>query len=73
MTEVNADGTAWRDRPSCDWCRKPGATHTADEHPLPQGHPDYDAFYDASDEELAAVFVDVLRNTFEPARLTRKD
>ena len=46
----------------CDWCRKPGATHTADEHPLPKSHPDYDAFNDATDAELTGVLLDALRN-----------
>ncbi|GGM26919.1 hypothetical protein GCM10011608_09640 [Micromonospora sonchi] len=38
-------------RLGCDWCRMPGATHTADEHPLPKGHPDYDA----TDTDLAGM------------------
>lgn len=37
----------------CEWCRRIGATHLESDHPLPKGHPDYDAFYDASDDELA--------------------
>lgn len=37
----------------CSWCRRPG--HTADAHPLPKDHPDYDAFFDASDDDLAAM------------------
>lgn len=48
--------------PTCDWCRRPGATHTADEHPLPRDHADYDAFYDASDDELTAMTVEALEN-----------
>lgn len=36
----------------CDLCRKPGATHVEDDHPLPRGHVDYDAFFDATDDEL---------------------
>lgn len=35
----------------CSWCRQLG--HAADEHPLPKDHPQYDAFNDASDDELA--------------------
>ncbi|MFI1194062.1 hypothetical protein ACH4T9_12505 [Micromonospora sp. NPDC020750] len=46
----------------CDWCRKPNATHTETEHPLRRDHPDYDAFYDATDSDLAAMTADALRN-----------
>jgi len=38
----------------CVWCHRLG--HTAEAHPLPEGHPQYDAFYDATDEELAEIF-----------------
>lgn len=51
---------------TCDWCRKPGATHTEDQHPLPVDHPDYDAFYDASDEELAALAACALSHFGQP-------
>jgi hypothetical protein len=34
----------------CEWCKQPG--HDAEEHPLPAGHPAYDAFYDATDDQL---------------------
>lgn len=46
----------------CDWCRKPDAAHDAAEHPLPRDHADYDAFFDASDDELAAMTAEALRN-----------
>lgn len=46
----------------CDWCRRPGATHTEDQHPLPKDHPDYDAFFDASDDELTAMAVEAIEN-----------
>lgn len=46
----------------CDWCRKPNATHTGSEHPLPKDHPDYDAFFDATDDELAGMAVEAIRN-----------
>ncbi|WP_435233339.1 hypothetical protein [Micromonospora aurantiaca (nom. illeg.)] len=46
----------------CDWCRKPYATHGPDEHPLPRDHADYDAFFDASDDELAGMAAEALRN-----------
>lgn len=36
----------------CTWCGRAG--HVEADHPLPKTHPDYDAFYDASDDELAA-------------------
>ena len=49
-------------RLGCDWCRRPGVTHTADEHPLPKAHPDYDAFFDATDDELAGMAAEALRN-----------
>lgn len=35
----------------CIWCHRLG--HAAEAHPLPRDHPQYDAFYDASDDELA--------------------
>lgn len=35
----------------CAWCHRFG--HAAEQHPLPKGHPQYDAFYDATDDELA--------------------
>lgn len=57
----------------CDWCRKPYATHGADEHPLPKDHPDYDAFYDATDAELTSVLFDALSDSDEPARYTRRN
>jgi hypothetical protein len=47
----------------CDWCRRPGATHTEDQHPLPRDHADYDAFYDATDAELTAMTVEALRSS----------
>lgn len=37
----------------CTWCHRLG--HAADAHPLPKGHPQYDAFYDAGDAELSAM------------------
>lgn len=37
----------------CGWCGRPG--HTEDDHPLPKDHPQYDAFYDASDRELSSM------------------
>lgn len=37
----------------CVRCRELG--HTADEHPLPKDHPQYDAFNDATDDELASM------------------
>lgn len=47
----------------CDWCRKPGATHTANDHPLPPEHSDYDLFYDASDQEFAAMILGALKTS----------
>ncbi|MFG1776631.1 hypothetical protein ACGFIG_09400 [Micromonospora sp. NPDC049048] len=55
----------------CDWCRKPGATHGPDEHPLPKTHLDYDAFFDASDDELAAMTVCALDHFGEDHRRDR--
>lgn len=42
------------DPTGCTWCRKPG--HAEADHPLPRDHADYDAFYDAGDDELGAIF-----------------
>lgn len=39
------------DENRCIWCHRLG--HTAEAHPLPKDHPQYDAFYDATDDELA--------------------
>ncbi|MEV1331151.1 hypothetical protein AB0J20_16415 [Micromonospora costi] len=50
----------------CDWCRKPDATHDADEHPLPKTHADYNAFFDATDDELAGMTVEALNNFWGP-------
>lgn len=41
------------DPTGCTWCRKPG--HAEADHPLPRDHADYDAFYDAGDDELGAI------------------
>jgi hypothetical protein len=38
----------------CEFCGRVGS-HTAAEHPLPTIHPDYDAFFDASDSDLATM------------------
>lgn len=45
----------------CDWCRKPNATHTEEEHPLPRDHRDYDAFYDATDNDLAVMVANAVK------------
>jgi hypothetical protein len=37
----------------CGWCKQPG--HAEVDHPLPKDHPQYDAFNDASDDELAGM------------------
>lgn len=42
----------------CAWCHRFG--HTAEEHPLPKDHPQYDAFYDATDDELAVMVSDAI-------------
>jgi hypothetical protein len=34
-------------------------------NPLPPGHPDYDAFYDASDADLAEIVSEALGNAEE--------
>lgn len=44
---------------TCGWCRRSG--HLEAEHPLPKDHPQYDAFYDATDDELGTMVSDVLR------------
>ena len=46
----------------CTWCHRIG--HPAEAHPLPKGHPQYDAFYDATDDELA----EVVQNAIAPGR-----
>jgi hypothetical protein len=43
----------------CVWCHRFG--HDAEQHPLPNDHPQYDAFYDASDEELAQMVSEALK------------
>ncbi len=52
----------------CDWCRKPGATHTEEQHPLPRDHADYDAFFDASDGELAGMVAEAASGSGEVQR-----
>lgn len=37
----------------CTLCRRPG--HADQAHPLPRNHPLYDAFYDATDDDLAVM------------------
>ena len=39
----------------CDHCGARSNSHTAADHPLPKDHPDYDAFFDASDDELSEM------------------
>lgn len=39
---------------TCTWCRR-GNRHVEADHPLPADHPDYDAFYDATDDQLGAM------------------
>lgn len=56
------DKTATPSPAPCDWCGRSGATHTADEHPLPRDHADYDAFFDATDDELAGMAAEAIRN-----------
>lgn len=46
----------------CIWCHRLG--HTAEAHPLPKDHPQYDAFYDATDDELAVI----VSNAIAPGR-----
>lgn len=46
----------------CIWCHRLG--HAADVHPLPKDHPQYDAFYDATDDELAVM----VSNAIAPGR-----
>lgn len=48
----------------CTFCRKPG--HVEADHPLPKTHPGYDAFYDASDNELADMVSDSLQPRTDP-------
>ena len=42
----------------CAWCHRLG--HAAEQHPLPKGHPQYDAFYDATDNELIGIVINAL-------------
>ena len=49
----------------CAWCHRLG--HAADAHPLPKDHPQYDAFYDATDDELAVM----VRDAIAPGRAAR--
>ncbi len=58
-TPASADSTP---QMPCDWCGRPGATHLESDHPLPKNHPDYDAFFDASDDELAPMIREALEN-----------
>lgn len=51
------------DEDRCVWCHRFG--HTADAHPLPKDHPQYDAFHDATDDELAEM---VSRSTWPNGR-----
>jgi hypothetical protein len=44
--------------PRCIWCHRLG--HAAEAHPLPKDHPQYDAFYDATDDELAVMVSDAI-------------
>lgn len=37
----------------CIWCHRLG--HAAEAHPLPKDDPQYDAFHDATDDELAEM------------------
>jgi len=46
----------------CDWCGMTDANHTEDQHPLPRDHADYDAFWDAPDDELVAIAVNAFDN-----------
>lgn len=50
----------------CAWCHRPG--HTAEAHPFPKGHRQYDAFYDAPDDELAVM----VSNAIAPGRAERQ-
>jgi hypothetical protein len=52
----------WQEAPpaepaACEVCQRI-VTHRADHHPLPPHHPEYDAFWDASDEQLAGMVAD---------------
>jgi hypothetical protein len=47
------------DAARCGWCRQPG--HAEGDHPLPKDHPQYDAFYDANDDELSQIVQAALR------------
>lgn len=42
--------------------------HTATEHPLPPDHPDYNAFFDATDAELTEMARRHVRQTFGQRR-----
>ncbi len=44
---------------NCNLCRHLG--HSEADHPLPKDHPQYDAFYDASDDELSGILVTATR------------
>lgn len=48
---------------ACGVCDVAGR-HTAADHPLAKDHPDYDAFFDATDAELAELAHRHLRATF---------
>lgn len=47
--------------PLCDVCARAPHADGA-EHPLPTDHLDYDAFYDARDEDLAAMASEAIQN-----------
>jgi hypothetical protein len=44
---------------NCNLCRHLG--HAESDHPLPKDHPQYDAFYDAGDDELASILATAIR------------
>lgn len=46
------------DESLCPWCHQPG--HADTDHPLPKDHPQYDAFYDAPDDDLAEMVSEAL-------------
>lgn len=54
------------DRIASNDCARCGVigSHVASDHPLPNDHADYDAFYDATDEDLAAMARDHIVDLF---------
>jgi cytochrome c553 len=60
MPAADADERAMStEETRCVWCHKRG--HTAEEHPLPKDHPQYDAFHDATDDELSGIVSTAVR------------